>query len=382
MKIRTILVALVPILLGIVGYGLLRGLLRSGSSGGSSQPIGNSLEDIPALMAEYHVPGVSIAIIKDYEIDELLVYGVTNSDTQEPVTEETLFQAASISKSVTALGVARYVQVGAIDLDGDINNWLTSWEVPENSFTAQETVTLRRLLSHTAGTTVSGFDGYAHGEIIPTLLQVLNGEPPANSEPIVVDRTPGEGFKYSGGYVIVQHALIDLAHKPFGQVLQETVLGPLRMGDSTFEQPLPANRASHASAGHDANGNVLAGNYHIYPELAAAGLWTTPSDLAPFLIELRLSLRGESNKVIDQELVTELLAPAGDAGYGLGFRIWPMGNAKYFGHAGQNAGFVALMQADTETGVGAVVMTNADDGTAVVKAIMQIITKQEGWPGY
>jgi CubicO group peptidase (beta-lactamase class C family) len=383
MKFTKIITIIAILVLAFLVYGVIRGILRRGGDGAATEPSATSLDDIPALLTGYNVPGASIAIIKDFKVDQLLVYGVRDRDTNQPVTEETLFQAASISKSLTSVASAFYVQDGSLSPDEDINRVLTSWQVPENSFTAHEKVTLRRLLSHTAGTTVPGFDGYQEGEALPSLVQILNGEAPANSEPIVVDQNPGEAFKYSGGgYIIVQQALMDLAHEPFTQILQETVLNPLDMGDSTFYQPLPAARTGNASAGHKADGKVLPGKYNTYPELAAAGLWTTPRDLARFLIEMQLSLNGRSNKILSQEIVKEILAPVGDPGYGLGFRIWPQGDIQYFGHDGENQGFVAFMQADTETGVGAVVMTNSDNGTALVKRIMQIIEKQMGWPGY
>lgn len=357
------------------------------SCGGGNEarpgPPANDLTDIPALMEFYKVPGVSIAIIKDFSVDQLLVYGVKDQNTKRLVTNQTLFQSASISKSVTAMAALKFAQDGEIDLDEDINNKLTSWKVPENRFITEQKVTLRRLLSHTAGTTVSGFDGYSSTEAIPSLSQILNGEPPANSAPIVVDTTPGGESRYSGGgYIIIEQVLEDIAQKTFPQLMSETVFEPLALSNSTFEQPLPQENTPNASAGHDSDGNVVPGNYNIYPEMAAAGLWTTPKDLALFLIELQLSLQGQSNKVINQQMTEEMMIPVREKGYGLGLGMWRMGDEVYFGHDGVNHGFVSSMQAHKNSGVGIVVMTNSDNGMALIERVIQIIGKQENWPGY
>jgi CubicO group peptidase (beta-lactamase class C family) len=230
---------------------------------------------------------------------------------------------------------------------------------------------------------VNDYQGYESTATLPSLIQILNGEPPANSEPVVVDRTPGGEFLYSnGGYVILQQALIDVANLPFQQIIDEAIFEPLGMTHSTFEQPLQPGSAANASFGHGANGNVMPGNYHIFPELAPAGLWTTPNDLALLLIELQLSLQGQSNKVLNEHLVEEMIPSIEGGGYGLGFRIWPMGYEIYFGHDGLNPGFVSMMIAHKSSGNGAVVMTNGDNGNGFIKRILRIIGKTENWPGY
>jgi CubicO group peptidase (beta-lactamase class C family) len=357
----------------------------SGGSGSSqaSPPPAAALADIPALMDYYHVPGVSIAIVKDSKVERLLVYGVGNQNSQEPVTTSTRFQAGSISKPVATVTALKFVQDGMIGLDENINDVLTSWQLPNNSFTAIQNVTLRMLLNHTAGTTVHGFDGYRSTDQLPSLIQVLNGSPPANSAPIVVDKIPGQGYRYSGGgYVVMQQALIDLLGKPFATIAKETVLDPLAMTDSTYEQPLPATQLASASAAHDSNGNVLQGGSHIYPELAAAGLWTTPNDLALFLIELQLSLQGSSNQLISAALAAQMLSPPPGSTYGLGLETFNAGGEEYFGHSGVNAGFQLAMLAHSSKGMAAVIMTNGDNGGPLIDKILAIIENTEHWPGF
>jgi CubicO group peptidase (beta-lactamase class C family) len=362
---------------------ILAGCSGGSGSGQAPPPPAAALADIPALMEYYHVPGVSIAIVKDSKVDRLLVYGVSNQNTKEPVTASTRFQAGSISKPVAAVTALKFVQDGRIGLDENINDVLISWKLPSNSFTAIQNVSLRMLLNHTAGTTVHGFDGYQSTDQLPSLIQVLNGAPPANSAPIVVDKVPGQGYRYSGGgYVVMQQALIDLLGKPFATIAKETVLDPLAMTDSTYEQPLPAAQLLSASSAHDSNGNVLQGGSHIYPELAAAGLWTTPKDLALFLIELQLSIQGSSNQLISAALAAEMLSPPPGSTYGLGLNTFNAGGEEYFGHNGVNAGFQLAMLAHRSKGMAAVVMTNGDNGGPLIDKILVIIENTEHWPGF
>ena len=243
------------------------------------------LMTLAARMAELKVPGVSIAVIYNGAIEWAKGYGAAEAGTQTPVTPRTLFQAASVSKPVAALAALRLVEQGRLVLDEDVNAKLKSWKVPENEFTKAEKVTLRRLLSHTAGLTVHGFGGYPADVPVPSLAQVLDGEKPANSAAIRVDIVPGTVWRYSGGgYTVMQQLLIDVTGRAFPDILAELVLKPVGMTDSTYEQPLPEARRGGAAAGHTSDGKLLPGRCHTYPEMAAAGLWTTPTDLARFLL--------------------------------------------------------------------------------------------------
>ncbi len=181
-------------------------------------------------MQKRRIPGLSLAIIQDGKIVKATGYGMTEKGGDAPVTTSTLFQAGSISKSVAGLGALRLVEQGKLTLDEDVNTRLVTWKVPENAFTKEKKVTLRGLLSHTAGLTVHGFPGYATDEPVPTIVQVLDGAKPANTRPIRVDVPPGSKWRYSGGgYTVMQQMIIDVTGKPFPPFMQESVLGPLGM---------------------------------------------------------------------------------------------------------------------------------------------------------
>lgn len=330
-------------------------------------------------MKYYKVPGVSIAVINNYKIEWAKGYGFLEARGNRTVTSENLFQAASISKPVTAMAALYMVQEGLIDLDEDVNNKLVSWKVPENEFAAKKKVTLRELLSHCAGVTVSGFRGYAEGEEIPILRQILNGEKPANSPSIRVDMLPGSKFRYSGGgYCIIQQLLTDLNGKSFPIIIDEIILNPLKMRHSTFSQPLPDDRRGVAATGHGINGKPIKGKWHTYPEMAAAGLWTTPSDLARFAIELMLSRTGKSNKVLSQDMTNQMLTPI-YTNYGLGIIIRIGAKELHFLHSGGNMGFRCIFIAYPDRGRGAAIMTNSENGERLNLEILHSILREYGW---
>jgi CubicO group peptidase (beta-lactamase class C family) len=332
-------------------------------------------------MASLRVPGVSIAVINDGAIEWAKGYGVAETGTATPVTPRTLFQAASISKPVAALAALRLVAQGKLGLDEDVNLKLRSWKVPENGFTKTERVTLRRLLSHTAGLTVHGFGGYAAGDPVPTLVQVLDGAKPANSDAVRVDVDPGTIMRYSGGgFTVAQQLMIDVSGRAFPDLMAELVLKPVGMDDSTYEQPLPASRRGEAASGHTSDGKLLPGRYHTYPEMAAAGLWTTPTDLAKFLLEIQRAFQGRS-AILPAPLAREMTT-AVKPGYGLGLSLSGAGEAANFGHGGSNEGFKCQMVAFFEGGRGAVVMTNGDQGGSLAGEVLRAIAREYGWPAF
>lgn len=337
---------------------------------------------IQERMKHYKAPGVSIAVIKDYKVEWAKGYGVKDVETNEPVTTETLFQAGSISKPVAAMVALKKVEQGKISLDENINDKLTSWKLPDNDFTARRKVTLANLLSHTGGLTVHGFPGYAPGEKLPTLPQVLNGAPPANTAAVRVDIEPGAKYRYSGGGVtIAQLAIMDIEKKPYPQIAQETVLGPLGMTSSTYNQPLPDETRKKTASGYRGNGKVVDGKIHVYPEMAAAGLWTTPTDLAKFAIEVQLSLQGKSNKVLSKAMTSKMVTPFFEDFVGLGFFLQKHGQAIYFGHDGADEGFRAGLLVNREKGYGAAVMVNSDNGQ-IIDEIFRSIAKEYNWEDF
>jgi CubicO group peptidase (beta-lactamase class C family) len=335
--------------------------------------------NITKLMQLYNCPGLSVAVIDNFKIAWAKGYGVTEAEGSTPVSVHTLFQAGSISKPVAATGTLSLVEHEKLSLDENVNVKLKSWQVPDNEFTKDERVTLRRILSHSAGLTVHGFPGYAVDEPIPSLLQIFNGEPPANTAPIRVDFVPGTKYRYSGGGVTIEQQLvIDVTGKPFPQFMRETVLDKIGMADSTYEQPLPPARAAVAASGTHADGMLVPGKWHIYPEMAAAGLWTTGTDLAKFGIEIALSKQGKANHVLSEATTREMLKPQIDQ-VGLGFFLGQYKNLQEFGHNGDDEGFQALLIMFADSGNGIAIMGNSANAISVGEQLVQSVAKEYGW---
>ncbi|HKP51752.1 MAG TPA: serine hydrolase [Chloroflexia bacterium] len=333
-------------------------------------------------MEHYGIPGVSVAVINNGEIEWARGYGVREAGKPDPVETDTIFQAGSISKTATALAALRLVDMGILALDEDANTFLKSWQVPSNG-PWQPRVTLRQLLSHTAGTTVNGFAGYHQEEEIPSLLQTLNGEKPANNRAIYVNLIPGTQFRYSGGgTTIVQQMLMDVTGKPFPDLMQELLLGPLGMVHSTFKQRLPGSHRSLTASGHYwVRKEPVAGKWHVYPEMAAAGLWTTPSDLARMAIGIQRAKAGIPGSLLSKEIVEEMLTPqlSGRAGLGL-LNLESTHDSVRFGHGGSTHGYVAELAAYTTPQVGAAIMTNSFVGEPLIFEILRAIAQEYGWP--
>jgi CubicO group peptidase (beta-lactamase class C family)/predicted transcriptional regulator YdeE len=330
------------------------------------------------LMRLYNIPGLSVAIIENYKVVDAKGYGVIEAGSSTPVTTHTLYQAGSISKPVAATGALSLVEKGYLSLNEDVNAKLKTWKVPENDFTKTEKVTLRRIMSHTAGLTVHGFPGYDVDDSRPTLVQVLDGEKPANTAAVHVDTVPGTQWRYSGGGVTIEQLLMmDVTGKQFPTLMRELVLDKIGMSDSSYEQPLPAARAAMTAGGTAPDGTEIHGRWHIYPEMAAAGLWTTPTDLAKFAIEIALSKQGKSNRILSQKMTREMLTPVMND-VGLGFFL-DKDNPGQFGHGGDDDGFEALLTMNAETGNGIAVMANSNNGIALANHIIEGVVKEYGW---
>lgn len=336
--------------------------------------------DLQTEMQNHQVPAVSIAVIHDGHLEWAKAYGVL-SPGGAGATTETLFQAASISKSVTTMAALQLVEAGKLALDAPIGSELKTWTLPPGKASESNPVTLRKLLSHTAGTNVHGFAGYGAGSAVPTLTQVLEGVKPANSPAVVVDQVPGESFRYSGGgFCVVQRAILDATGVSFPAFLDHTVLKPLGMSHSTFEQPLPPTLRSHAALPVDGQGKPIAGGPHIYPEMAAAGLWTTPTDLAKWLIEMQKSLVGDANHVLSPAMTRTMLTPVRGR-YGLGVEVSSVEGVLRFSHGGSNAGYRAQYFADS-LGNGVVIMTSSDGGGILIGELLRGLAAEYGWSGF
>jgi len=332
-------------------------------------------------MQKRNIRGLSLAVIENGRIVKAKGYGFTDRVSRNPVTTETLFQAGSVSKAVSAVGALRLVEQGRLSLDEDVNRRLATWKLPDSPLTKDEKVTLRRILSHSAGLTVHGFPGYAVDAPRPTLVQVLNGERPSNTPAIRVDVAPGSQWRYSGGgYTILQQMMIDVTGKSFPDQMRENVIEPLGMRDSTFEQPLPPGKARATASGYFPEARPVPGRWHVYPEMAAAGLWTTPSDLARFAIGVQRAYAGAPGAILTQPTARQMLTYQ-KADDGLGLFLQSSGRTLRFVHNGRDAGFDALLSAYAETGQGAVIMINANEDSQMMTRILEVIARQYRWPG-
>ena len=337
------------------------------------------LRSLEQEMRRLKVPGVSVAVIHGGRLAWAKGYGVTTAGGPA-VTAATLFQAASISKSITAMGTLQMAQSGLVDLDRNVNDYLARWKLAYPAGVGQ--VSLRQLLSHTAGTTVSGFPGYAPGAAVPTLVQVLGGVKPASTEAVRVTAAPGLEWRYSGGgYTVIQQLMMDVAGQPFDALMAARVLRPLGMKDSSFAQPMSAAIAARAAMPHDGAGQPYPGGPNTYPELAAAGMWTTPTDLAKFVLSVQASARGRGGQVLRPAMASAMLGPVKN-GYALGLEIAGAGAARSFAHGGSNRGYQNSLFAYSALGEGAVVMTNSDAGADLARAVIRAIAAEYKWPSY
>ena len=329
--------------------------------------------DLRDALAALNITSVSVALIDGGMLAWTHVWGAAS--------EQTLYQAASLSKLVTAVAALRLVDLGRLKLDRNVNEDLVGWHVPENTLTAEHPVTLRGLLSMTAGISVPGYVGYEPGASLPTLEQILDGVTPANSLPVRVDSIPGTRYAYSGGgYEIVQ-ALIESKYSgSFHRALQELVFLPSGMSSSIFAQPLPPALRGRAARGHYADGRELVGGWRIVPELAAGGLWSTPTDLARLLIEIGRAYRGEPRQVISHAVAVDMLTPQNSGPYGLGGAIGGSDESLVLMKRGQNVGYQGYMLIFPRTGQGIVVMTDSDNGTQLASAIVGRAAAVYHWP--
>jgi len=328
-------------------------------------------------MEYYNVPGISIAIVENGKIKWAKGYGMANTKDSSQVNTNTLFQAGSISKPVAALAALKLVESGNVDIDEDVNIYLKEWNIPENDFTIEEKVTLKRLLTHTAGMTVHGFPGYQQIDTFPSIIEVLNGN--GNTPKIFVDTIPGSIWRYSGGgYTVMEKMVEDVSGLPLDEYMSKNVLEAIGMNNSTYEQPLGSEHHSNASAAYDSDGNIIEGLWHNYPEQAAAGLWTTPTDLAKYCIEIQQILAGKENGVLSKETIEKMLTKHKND-WGLGPSIQWEQDSLIFRHGGKNAGFTNNLISFANRGNAVIVMTNADSGGKLIGEVLRSVSNYYNW---
>jgi CubicO group peptidase (beta-lactamase class C family) len=329
--------------------------------------------DLAEAMRKLHIPSVDVGLIESGRLAWSHVFGTAPDNA--------IYQAASLSKLVTAVAALRLVDRGVLDLDRDVNDYLTGWRVPENDFTRDHPVTLRQLLSMTAGVGVPGYPGYEPGQKLPTLQQIVDGAPPANSPPVRVEAIPGSRYAYSGGGFEIVQALIEATTKvKFQDALQDLLLRPAGMANSYFLQPLPGELVRRAATGHDANGNELPGGWRVVPELAAGGLWTSAMDLAHLSLELERAYRGESGALLTRATAQAMMTQQNGGPYGLGAAVAGNGKNRVLMKRGQNIGYQSYMLLFPETGQGIVVLTGSDNGTTLATALIRRAAAAYQWP--
>jgi len=335
---------------------------------------------IAQMMARAGVPGISIAVISDFKIAWTRHYGISDTETGTPVTDETLFQAASMSKPVAAMLSLKAVQTGKFGLDQDVNSILKSWRLPTAAM-SEAVVTPRMLMSHTSGTGDGfGFPGYEPGAALPTEVEILDGKKPSNLGPVRLVRPPRRAYQYSGGAVQVQQlALTDAMGVPFAQLAQDWLFVPLGMRHSSFEQPLPPDWQARTARAHDEGKALGSARWHVYPEQAAAGLWTTAADYALFMIDVQKTLDGQSQVVLDKATMQNMVTPVGVGPYAVGFAIEQKGQGWYFRHGGANWGFRSHAIAHIAKGYGVVIMTNGERGGDIASEIIERVAADYGW---
>jgi CubicO group peptidase (beta-lactamase class C family) len=333
-------------------------------------------------MANYHIPGIGIAVSEDGEVAWAAGYGSAEAGTDNTVDAETLFQGASISKVVNAFAVMQLVQAGKLDLDTNVNRYLQSWQVPENDMTRKQPVTLRGILSHSAGLTVHGFGGVPYGKPVPRLLQIIKGEA-EGYRAVEVDIPPGSEQRYSGGGTCVAQLILEeVSGKRFADLVQENIFAPLGLERSTFADQLPDDTTlENYSAEHDEEGSLVDGRWAMYPTKSAGGLWTTPSEFLRFMAEIRRAWQGRSELLTRETARTMLTRQPGGA-FALGPRVVNDGALMRIQHGGSNQGFQCDAQLYIGSGKGAVIMTNGAGGMPLYWEVLNAIAEAHLWPGY
>jgi len=333
-------------------------------------------------MKTHNIHGVSVAVIHNYKLDWAKGYGYADTSDKRRVTTNTLFQAASISKSLNAMGVLQLADKKKIDIHKNINDYLISWKFPEDSFTRDTKITTAHLLSHTAGLTVHGFPGYSWQDSLPADNEILDGKRPANTRAVRSQFAPGVRYQYSGGGTTISKKIVmDITGQEYDMYMWKQVLEPIGMSKSFYTQPPPPGAFPALATAYGANGTEIKGKFHIYPEQAPDGLWTTPGDLARYIIEMQLSLQGKSNKVLSKEMAATMVTPYIDKAAALGVFIDTRGDQKYFQHGGANEGFRCQYYGSLENGNGVVVMVNSDNGSIIPEIINSVATVY-GWKDF
>lgn len=310
---------------------------------------------------ELGVPAVSLAIFQDGALAHQAFKG-------DGIGPDSLFQGASLAKSVSSAVIVTLAMREGISLDEDVSPYITSFDLTSLEG-YQAPVTLRQLLSHTSRAGVEGFPGYPQSADLPTNLEVILGSERANTERVAFSRPTNKWYYSGGGYQIAQAFAEDVSGMPFDQLAQELILGPVGMSRSLFAETMdPESIAPLTPVPGIDNEGPVEGGWHNYPELATAGLWTSAADYGKFVIAVMAAADGEENTGIAPEVAKEMLTVAGQAnpvrGYGLGFGILlnDDGSVQSFEHHGSNEGYRVSFSAYPKERALSVMLTNHPKG--------------------
>jgi CubicO group peptidase (beta-lactamase class C family) len=332
-------------------------------------------------MKHYNVAGLSVAVIDNYQIVWAKGYGYADKKEGRKVTTNTMFEPGSISKSLNAVAILQLAQHGKLDLYQDINQYLVNWKFPYDTVSHGRKITTAQLLSHTAGLTVHGFPGYQRDSAIASVIDILDGRAPSNTGAVRSLAEPGTGPRYSGGgTLITQLMLTDLTMQRYEQYIYEQVLRPLGMTNSSYNQPPAVSQSKNLATGYKSNGNEVPGKYHVYPEKAAAGLWTTPTDICKYIIEMQQAYQGKSLKVLNQEMVKLHTTPYKND-VALGTFVWNWNGEKYFNHLASNEGFTGIFVGGLTNGKGVAIFVNADNSDLMME-LFNSVAQVYNWKGF
>ncbi|MFZ1679303.1 MAG: serine hydrolase, partial [Saprospiraceae bacterium] len=341
-------------------------------------------DNIADRMDYYKIKGLSIAIINNYKLVWAKGYGWADEKEKRPVTTATLFKPGSISKSLNAVGILKLAQDHKLDIYKDINEYLKSWKFPYDSLSKGKKITLANILSHTAGLSVyGGFPGYDILDKIPTIPQILDGKEPANTPPVISLFEPGLQFQYSGGGTIISQLIItDLTHQSYERFMFDSVLKPMGMVNSFYSASPPVkNELNKFAMGHTKDGAEVEATFHVYPEQAPMGLWTSPTDLSKYVIETQLAYLGKSSKVLNQQMARLQLTPYIDNSATMGAFIGDRNGEKYFFHDAGNEGYRGLYYGSVDGGNGVVIFVNSDDGNIILE-LLNSVAFVYNWKGF
>ncbi|MEO7446189.1 MAG: serine hydrolase domain-containing protein [Ferruginibacter sp.] len=331
-------------------------------------------------MKETNTKGISIAVINNYKIEWAKGYGWADESEQRKVTTNTRFQAASLSKSLNSMGILKLVEKGKLNPNADINTYLRSWKFPYDSLSKNKKINTYQLLSHTAGLTIHGFPGYKADVAFPTIPDILDGKKPANTKAVRSQFEPGLKYIYSGGgTVISQMMLMDITGRDYAEYMQAEVLAPLKMANSFYRRPSASDK--ELATGYYADGKPVSTKYHVYPEQAAASLWTTPTDMGKYIIECQLAYEGRSHKVLSPAMMKTRMTPYLDSNFALGVFIINKGDNTYFSHTGGNEAFVCIYYGSLKDGKGLVIMENGENFNLLIEIVNSIVQVYD-WKGF